>query len=69
MFDSSLSGKHFAFMLPIWRLSVSGESVMGFVAILVSGIGRVLGWLAPEPSGSLQPIPVRVRDQRPRRRR
>jgi hypothetical protein len=42
---------------------------MGFVAILISGIGRAIGWLTPEPSGTLQPIPVRVRDRRPRRRR
>ena len=42
---------------------------MGFVAILISGIGRTIGWLTPEPSGTLQPIPVRARDRRPRRRR
>jgi hypothetical protein len=41
---------------------------MGFVAILINGIGRVLGWLTPEPAGALKPIPIPVRDQRPRRR-
>lgn len=42
---------------------------MGFVAILISGISRALGWLTPEPAGELKPIPVRVREERPRRRR
>ena len=42
---------------------------MGFVAVLISGIGRALGWLTPEPAGELKPIPVRVRDERPRRPR
>jgi hypothetical protein len=42
---------------------------MGFVAILISGIGRALGWLTPEPAGELKPIPIPVRDERPRRRR
>jgi len=41
---------------------------MGLVAILIGGIGRVIGWLAPEPAGALKPIPVRVRDRRPRQR-
>jgi hypothetical protein len=40
---------------------------MGLVAILISGVGRALGWLEPEPE--LKPIPVRVRDERPRRPR
>jgi len=41
---------------------------MGLVAILISGIGRAVGWLMPEPSGALKPVPVRVRDRRPRQR-
>lgn len=41
---------------------------MGFVAILISGIERAIGWLTPEPSGALKPIPVPVRERRPRRR-
>jgi len=42
---------------------------MGFVAILIGGIGRAIEWLRPEPAGQLQPIPVRVRDRQQRRRR
>lgn len=41
---------------------------MGFVAILISGIGRAIGWLTPEPSGALKPIAIPVRERRPRRR-
>jgi hypothetical protein len=40
---------------------------MGLVAILVGGIGRAIAWLTPEPEGELKPIPVRVRERRPRR--
>jgi hypothetical protein len=39
---------------------------MGLVAILISGIGRAIAWLTPEPL--LKPIPIPVRDRRPRRR-
>lgn len=41
---------------------------MGLVAILISGIGRAIAWLTPEPVGTLKPIPIRVRDRRPPRR-
>lgn len=42
---------------------------MGILAILISGIGRAIEWATPEPAGELKPIPVRVREERPRRPR